>query len=199
MTRWHFTQKGNHREDFGFTLVELLVSMTLGSVIIASVYAIFLSQRSYLLQQQIRSEFLQVTRVAFDHMAWEVRMAGYDPTGADVIGLPYNAGQLEIRADLDSNGNTTGPNENITYTFDAPNMQILRNAGAGNEVFLDNIEAFSFEFFDEDGVATTVDEDIRQVSLEIRIRASKADPDYPLNNGFRTFTAFSFVTPRKLS
>ncbi|MBL7208292.1 MAG: prepilin-type N-terminal cleavage/methylation domain-containing protein, partial [Desulfobacterales bacterium] len=93
----------------GFTLVELLIAMTIGLIILAALSSTFLMQRKiYDVQEQI-VEMVQTARAAMDMMTREIRMAGYDPTGAGFDGITYDADQLEIKADMYQTNNTGNP------------------------------------------------------------------------------------------
>ena len=186
-------------KETGFTLVELLIAMTIGLIILAALSSTFLMQRkAYDVQEQI-VEMVQTARAAMDMMTREIRMAGYDPTGAGFDGIIYNAGQLQIRADLDGDGNTDGSNEDIIYTHDTTDLQIDRNTGGGNQPFAENIQSFTFDYLDSAGSSTTATADIRQIKITITARTSKADADYSANNGYRTHTLTSLITPRNLA
>ena len=68
-----------------FTLVGLLVAMTIALVVIAGISSTFISQRkTYDVQEQI-SEMLQNGRAAMDILSSEIRMTGY---GAPLPILP---------------------------------------------------------------------------------------------------------------
>ncbi len=182
----------------GFTLVELLIAMTIGLIILTALSSTFLMQRKiYDVQEQI-VEMVQTARAAMDMMTREIRMAGYDPTGTGFAGIPYSSSQLQIVADLDGNGNTTDSNENITYTYDAANLQIDRNTGSGDQPFSENIQLFTFDYLDSAGSATTATADIRQIRITIKARTSKADSNYSADNGYRTHTLTSLIMPRNL-
>lgn len=186
-------------KESGFTLVELLIAMAIGLIILAALSSTFLMQRKiYDVQEQI-VEMVQTARATMDMMTREIRMAGYDPAGATFDGIPYNAGQLQIRADLDGDGNITGQ-ENIIYIYDATDLQIDRNIGSGDQPFAENIQSFTFVYLKADGVTevTTSAEngDIRQIKITITARTSKADADY---GGYRTHTLTSLITPRNLN
>jgi type IV pilus assembly protein PilW len=185
----------------GFTLVELLIAMALAGIVLGALGSSFISQqKAYDVQEQI-SEMVQTTRAAMDMMTREVKMAGYDPspTSPGVVGIPYNASQLQIRADLNGNEDTGDDSEDITYTYDATNDQIDRNTGGGDQPFAENIEVFTFDYLDGSGNTTTTTADIRQIRLTITARTTKADPDYGINFGYRTYTLISLVTPPNLS
>jgi len=190
-----------NREN-GFTLVELLIAMTIGLIILAALSSTFLLQRkTYDVQEQI-VEMVQTARAAMDMMTREIRMAEYDPRkkdyGATFDGITYNSSQLQILADLNGNGSTADSNENITYTYDGTDFQIDRNTGGGAQPFAENIQSFTFDYLDSNGNSTTTTADIRQMRITITARASKADADYSTNNGYRTHTLTSLITPRNL-
>ena len=185
-------------KECGFTLVELLIAMAITGIILGTVVSTFITQRkTYALQEQI-TEMMQNARAAMETMTREIRMAGYHTIGAAFDGITYNAAQLQIRADLNSDGDTTDTDENITYSHDAANLQIIRNevAGAGNQPLVDRIQNFTFNYLDKDGNPTIISADIRQVRITITARTPKPDPKYAANGGYRTYTLTSVITPR---
>ena len=198
-------------KESGFTLVELLIAMTIGLIILAALSTTFLMQRKiYDVQEQI-VEMVQTARAAMDMMTREIRMGGCDPTGAGFDGIPYNAdlSTIDVYADLnDIPGidNPTGSYEHITYSYDSTNNQIDRNTntGGGNKPFAENIDKFDVSYWkedeDDDGemdeVTSPADNNkIRQIKITITVRSAKPDSDY---GGYRTHTLTSFITPRNL-
>ncbi len=185
-------------KESGFTLVELLIAMTIGLIILAALSSTFLIQRkTYDVQEQI-VEMVQTARAAMDMMTREIRMAGYNPAGSTFEGITYNSSQLQILADLDGNGSTADSNENITYTYDGTNFQIDRNTGGGAQPFAENIQSFTFNYLDSNGNSTTTSADIRQIMITITARTSRADGDYSANGGYRTHVLTSLIIPRNL-
>ena len=194
------------RGSQGFTLVEVLIAMAIGGILLGAVVSTFILQsRSYDVQEQM-TEMVQTARAAMDMIGREVRMAGYDPTGAGFEGIPYHGQQLQLLADLRGanptdppDGDTSDPNENIIYSYDADNLQIDRNTGGGNQPFAENIESFAFTYLDEDGCLTTNAAHIRQISVTITVRAARPDPEYAPQGGYRSFTLASLITPANLA
>jgi type IV pilus assembly protein PilW len=197
------------KREEGFTLVELLIAMAIGLVVLTSLSSAFVSQRKVYDAQEQVAEMVQGARAAMDMINSELKMAGYDPTDAEIVGVPYSATQLQILADLNSDGDTVGDtHEDIIYTYDSANKQIDRNTGGGAQPFAENIQAFTFQYWtdkDDDGngqideVVLAADEaDIRQIDITITSRTSKPDPDYGPNGGYRTYTLSSYVTPPNL-
>jgi len=179
-------------------MIELLISMAIGLVIITALTNTFVTQRrSYDVQQQITAA-VQMARAAIDMMSREIRLAGYDPTDAGITGITYSSSQLQVKADLNGDGTTGGPSENITYRFDSGDYSITRNTGGGNQPFAENAQAFSFQYLDGDGAATVISSDIRSVRISLTIRTEKPDANYEPNGGYRFIKLSSYITPRNL-
>lgn len=191
MNRWR-------NRKSGFTLVELMAALAISGIVLGAITATFISQsRSYDAQEEING-MQQSARAAMDLITREVRMAGYDPTSASIIGIvACSATSIQVRADVvdPADGLTTGANEDLTYTFDDPNDEILREG----ETLVEDIESFNFDCLDENGLATATPANIRQIQVTITARTSKPDPSYPVNGGFRTYTLTSLITPRNLA
>ena len=195
--------------ESGFSLVELLIAMTIGLIILAALSSTFLMQRKIYDVQEQTVEMVQTARAAMDMMSGEIRMAGYDPTGAmqksdptgaKFVGIPYDANKLQIYADLKGDEDTNDPHEYIKYTIDSDYpFEIRRDTGSGRQPFAENIQSFTFDYLEADGVTkvtTTADNDkIRQIKITITVRSAKPDADY---GGYRTHTLTSFITPRNL-
>ena len=193
-------------KEHGFTLVELLIGMTIGLIVLgALVSTLVIQNKSYAVQEQV-TEMTQNARAAMDMMTHEIQLGGYDPTNAGFSGIPYNVSQLQILADIDDDagtgagdGDTNDVNENITYTFDAVNNRITRDTGSGAEVFAENIDAFTFAYLDANGNSTTTTANIRQIRITITAKTDKPDLDYDPNSGYRAYTLTSLVTPKNLA
>lgn len=181
----------------GFTLIELLVTMAISMVVVGALANTFVTQRKTYDVQRELTEAIQMTRAVMDMMTREIRMAGYDPTGSGFAGIPYDSTQLQIFADLDSNGTLTDSNENVTYKFYPDTDEIKRRTGAGNfQPFAENAEAFSFEYLDGDGNATITSDNIRQIKITITVRTEHVNPT---DNQYRNMILTSYVTPRNLA
>jgi len=178
----------------------MLISMTIGLVIIGSLSSTFLMQRkTYDIQDQI-AEAVQTSRAAMDMLIREIHSAGYNPTGAGFNGITYNSSELRIQMDLDKDGTTSGKNEDIIYKYYPETYQIKRKTGAGYfQPFAENIQDFTFEYLDNSGDATTTTAFIRQMRITVTARTQKRDPDYPENDGYRTVTLSSLVIPHNLN
>ncbi len=184
----------------GFTMVELVVALTISLVLMGIAVKIFLvQQKAYNVQEQL-SEMQQNIRAAMDMIVRETKMAGYNPTEASFNGITYDTSQLRILADLDGNGAATSTNEDITYSYDGTDSQIVRDIGAGGQPVAENIQSFTFDYLDANGTSTTDTDAIRQIKITITGRTAKVDPDLKRVNGvgYRYGTLSAFVTPENL-
>lgn len=183
----------------GFTIIEMVVGLATGLIILGVAGRMFIIQQEHFNTQINTSEMQQNIRAAMNIIVKETRMAGYNPTGADFDGITYSTSIHRIMADITddtgdgtSDGDTDDTNEDITYSFDAANLQIDRDTGAGAQSIAENITAFTFSYLDTDGVATDTSSDIRQIQITITGRYS--DPD----TGYKYGTLTSNITPVNL-
>jgi type IV pilus assembly protein PilW len=172
--------------ESGFTIIELLIAMAMTGMILAAIFTFAIVQRQSFAAQEQASQMVQAARAAMDLLTHDTNSAGYNPTNAAFSGVTYHASQLQLRADLDGDGSTDDPDENIIYTYDASARQILRNTGDGDEPLASHITAFTCQYLDANGNTTTVSANIRQLRIAITARTAKPDLTYPTNGGYRT-------------
>jgi type IV pilus assembly protein PilW len=172
----------------GFTLVELLVAMTISSVVMAGIYSAYYSQQKTQVVQEQMADMQQNLRAAMFYMEREIRMAGCDPTGDADAGI-VTASDVsmsfteDIRGDTlgsDPDGDMADPNENITYALVGTDLQ--RNG----VVMAQNIDAIDFVYLDGEGnrlddgggsVVASIDQ-IRSVQITLVARTGRGDLGY---------------------
>ncbi|PKN53352.1 MAG: hypothetical protein CVU55_01645 [Deltaproteobacteria bacterium HGW-Deltaproteobacteria-13] len=143
----------------GFTLVELIVAIAVGSLIMLAIYSLSeMGQRSSAsLSKKIITQ--QDTRAVLDIMAMEIRMVSYNPKAIDagiwvdkdsaVVGAANsnkfmkgiqiaNKNEIMIEMDLNSNGTVYDAtkskceeNEVLHYKYDSADKTISRETGCG--------------------------------------------------------------------
>ena len=148
------------KKENGFTLVEILVALFIGSLMMVAIYSVVNSaqrsstgiERKVLAQQDARS--------ALDLMAMEIRMASYNPNSTTGNWLQTNCRDVSpnqnylgiqeatataITVEMDMNENCTepndpvcmrpagtdNPNETIRYNYDTNNRYITRSTNCG--------------------------------------------------------------------
>lgn len=191
------------QQEYGFSLVELLIAIAIGGILLASICQVFITQnQSYNVQAAV-AEMQQNARAAMDMMTRELRMAGYDPAGSSGAGMvSIAANSVSFTQDLNGDGDTADADESVTYSLytDANGIQCAgRNTGGGNQPLASNIQSLSFSYRDSSGSATAVAANVRQIQISIAATTATRDPNYPANGGYRTCTLISYVTPRNLA
>jgi type IV pilus assembly protein PilW len=188
----------------GYTLMELMVSMTIGLIVMASVATTFTSQtRTYSAQEQI-NQMEQNARGALDIMSREIKMAGYKPNGGSVTGVvSYSSTSLTIQADLNGDGivSTSGSDhEQIAYAYDSANKRITRQVGNDAAAILaENISALTFTYYQSTGTSyATSATTIRRIQISLTAKTEKPDPGYPSDGGYRTVDVSTTITPINL-
>ncbi len=138
----------------------------------------------------------QNVRIALRTMESEIRMAGFDSTEAAGAGIVNaTAVNLQFTRDLDSNGDVTGANEDITYSrydFDGDGQaDLVRNDvnGLGANPVALNCDALDFVYLDEDGAVTASLPDIRMIQVSIVIRTSDEDYSYTNSDVYQNIAA----------
>ncbi len=198
MPRLAGTPSGRGRGACGFTLIELLVVLAIQGILLAAVATSFTGQlTAYDLQEQI-SAMQQNARAAMTMVIREARTAGYDPARVGFAGLTYDPARLIIAADRNGDGDLSDPNERVVYFHDSHGLKLRRDTGGGGQPLAEDIQGFSVEYLDAAGNATTVAARIRQLRISVTARTSKRDPRYSRNDGYRTHTLRSVVTPANL-
>lgn len=165
----------------GFTLVELLVAMVIGSVVTTAIYSVYRVQQTSQLNQEQLVELEQNLRFAMYAISREFRMAGYpSDLGAGILRATPN--EITFSADLD--GDRTA--ERIGYgLYDADSdgdTDLGRIADPDQDQVLEtyllteNIDAIDFVYLDANGNQTTTD--IRSIEVTIVGRVNRPDHRY---------------------
>jgi type IV pilus assembly protein PilW len=168
-------------------------------IVLAAVFTFAIVQRQYLATQEQAAQMVQAARAAMDLLTHDIDMAGYNPTKAAFAGVTYHASQLQLKADVNGDGDAADAEETVIYTYDASARQLLRDSGNGPEPVADHIQAFTWEYLDANGTPTTLSAAIRQLRVTTTARTAKPDPKYATNGGHRPYILSSLLTPRNLT
>jgi len=146
----------------GFSLIEVMVAMTIAVIAIGLIIAAVISQQKNYITQERLVDMQQGLRAAMEVVGSELKMAGYDPLGtADASILAADTAELQFQVDLDRNG-ALGVGEVIRFalTNDANRDGIADGTpcdlgrgldGGALQVLAENIDALNFVYFDSDG------------------------------------------------
>ena len=148
------------RGQDGFTLVELMVAMSIFLLILVGIFQVFDPSRNAYQVSERKLGVQQNARVAMDRMARQIRMTGYFPENIDNDNTNdlSNSVQvatesaLAVAGDLD----TTGASSIYTFCLDAAGLRRVRGAiGAAasyvcsnGELIAESVTALRFAYFD---------------------------------------------------
>ena len=158
-------QQNIRHSNQGFTMVELLVAMTVSLLALGAIYSTFLNQQKSYVVQGETAAMHQNIRAAMFYLQREIRMAGCDPTGsAGAAIITAGATSINFTEDVigntpgsDSDGATDDPGENITYALDANNNLVRTDpvnppvvppALPVPQMVAQNIDAIDFVYLD---------------------------------------------------
>ncbi len=197
------------KKNPGFTLVELLVAVSISAIIMTGVYAAYNSQnKSYVVQEEVAA-LQQNLRAAIFYMSNQIREAGCNPNPAQMDTnrpriLTADVGEINFTADItggatgNADGDTDDSYENVTYSlYTSDGIQKLgvkSTATATNQPVVENVDALNFVYLDQNGNrldddgngnVTTSMNAIRSVEVTLVVRASREDPAYTDGNEYQ--------------
>ncbi len=116
------TQRTGQPARRGFTMVELVISMTIFAVVMGVVFSFLVGARNSYQETRERAQYQQSMRAVMSLITREVRSTGCDPTSAGFE--PFaTAATTGMQCSMDLNGDgdvtDTAPDETITYGYNA--------------------------------------------------------------------------------
>jgi type II secretory pathway component PulJ len=173
------------RNSKGIAITELLVSIAISGVVVAAIYLAHNIQRTaYEVTLEVTS-LQQDIRAAIHIIAKDIRTAGYVPPPSSPAGGFHNIADttvLELSYDgavpgAPADGTVNDPGEHIYYRRNAADNTLQRQVGVGGyQTFAENISAFTWTFFDENGQDVTADPNLDEgdvKAVEITLGASQ--------------------------
>jgi len=146
------------------TLVEILISTALISIVFGSVYLVYLTMLNTFSKGELKADLQQNARVGLAKMTQEMRMAGYDPTGALPLVTPppkaairaATAGCFSFLADVEGKNDTS----QITFKLDVTTLRRQQqpwkagtkefSGGLGAQPLTGSVSVLAFTYYDGD-------------------------------------------------
>lgn len=158
----------------GFTLIELMIAIAIGSIVIAGTVMLFHRQIMANNTQRLMVSMQQNVRAAVSFMERDIRMAASDPTGKARLDPDFpppeiqiaNGSELQFTSDADATETST------TTKYELIGDNLVRNG----QILAPNIDALNFVYLDEDGNTTSDIPDIRSIQLSIVARSGDSLP-----------------------
>lgn len=148
------------RGQAGFTLVELMVAMSIFLLILVGIFQVFDPSRNAYQVSERKLDVQQNARVAMDRMARQIRMAGYFPENTDANNANdlSNSIQIATESALSVAGDLDNTGASSVYTFCRDSSGLRRVQGAigaagsytcaNGQLMAESVTALSFAYFD---------------------------------------------------
>ena len=135
------------KNNQGFTLVEMMIAVTIFGIVMAGIYQTYDSQqKTYIMQEQV-IDMQQNNRTAIYFLGQELRMAGYDPSG-----------KADAKIDADSYMDSPGFN-----TAEIAEFEITMDLNGDRDLLDDSNEIIRYALTnddeDGDGISDAIDAD----------------------------------------
>ena len=194
----------NARSQRGFTLIELMISLTVMLVILAGLAQMTLESSRINRAQQMTAQTQANARNCMSMVVQRLRSAGWDPMNAGLQTVVWDSNpgdgisEIEVFADLDGDGATNGTDEQmlIQHTNGLIQWRRSNDVSASFTILASNITN------DADGDGT-VEDMFTQISnppladrVLVQITAQSPVPD-PMTGKFIRYTMRSEVALRK--
>ncbi len=177
------------RSAAGFTVTEILVTIGLGLVTLATVTSFHHFQLLSLRRQAVQNDLQMTARSAIDLFTRDISRAGRNPNCAAGISAIADAKQFLVRVQSDLNGDwdAEDQDEDITYVFKSGMDGIDRVANGTTAALVDNVvlEGSLIRYFDQNGAEITAGstglaagqrDQVRRIRLQILLRSNAPDP-----------------------
>jgi prepilin-type N-terminal cleavage/methylation domain-containing protein len=148
------------RDQDGFTLVELMVAMSIFLLILVGIFQVFDPSRNAYQVSERKLDVQQNARVAMDRMARQIRMTGYFPENVDNNNANdlQNPIQVATESALSVAGDLDGTGASSVYTFCRDSSGLRRVQGAigaagsytcaNGQLMAESVTALNFAYFD---------------------------------------------------
>lgn len=185
----------------GFTLVELVVALTMLSVVLGALMGVGLSiQRAYV-EERETARAQEYLRTAQFILVTVLRMVGADPHNTGLARLepdPLSHGTFDnVRVVADFNpadGDVTDPLEDVLVSVQAETLLVRWGAGGAGQAVAFTIRELRFEYYRSDGTLITT---ASQVGGATRVRFLLAGLRSPRSGALERIESWVYLRNRR--
>ena len=190
-------KKSANKNIAGFSLLELVISMTITLILMAMAGAIFTHSIGTRETETRRTAAITAAQNALNLISREVANSGYGLTDNGLVIADSNDKRLHFRSNIENSDATTNDaGEDLTYFLDSDSNAIVRYdrfAARQTSTVIDRIGNLSFQYWDYTGTAGNVTSNnvpsantarIR-ISVTVKIESAQGQP----NNQEITYTS----------
>lgn len=154
--------KSTIKNDPGFSLIELLISMTIMLVVLGIAFTLFGRSMSTRQRESSRTDALTSAQAALNVISREIANSGYGIVGNGIVAADSTVQKLHFVSNVvNTNTVITDQGENLTYFFEPTTQSILRYDANGNgpgspetSIVINRISNIDFTYFDYVGSST---------------------------------------------
>lgn len=147
------------RSAAGFSIIELLLAMTIMIVVLGLAASLFSKSFSTRKRESSRTDALTSAQAALNVISREIANSGYGLTTNGIVLSDSNNLKLHFLSNIgNSNMATTDGGEDITYFYDAGSESIMRYDANGKgvnspetSIIINRISSVEFQYFDYSG------------------------------------------------
>ncbi len=178
----------------GFSLIELLIGMTVTLILLSVISTIVFRSTSVRARESRKADALVSAQAALNVMTREIANSGFGIFTDSTSQIPSNgivvsdsgANRIRVRSNFDNVGNyspsagdtvinTNGPGEDITFFFDTATQSIVRYdpyalGGPETSVVVNKISNVTLSYFNYTSSSSTVTETSTPTSATGRVR-----------------------------
>lgn len=176
-------RSGMLRDESGFTLTEVLVTMMMMILVMFALYSVFdMSLRVFGFGND-KTEATENARLGMERMEREIRAAYPDRTvDPPKLFSTWTSDQITFGNDLDGSRKIECPNvqnecETITYKRGADPTMLIREKGGSPQPVVEFVDGLSFEYLNRYGATATSEKDIYMVRISLTTRVDRSLAD----------------------
>jgi len=170
----------NKTKESGFSIVELLIAVTVMMVVLGLVGSLFSKSLGVRQRESSRTDALTSAQAALNVISREIANAGYGLTDNGIVLADSNNQKLHFLSNVNNNNEVlTNRYEDVTYFFDPVTSSILRHdangAGTGSpqtSIIINRISSVNFRYFNYSGSNSAATESNTPTAQTGRIRVT---------------------------
>lgn len=147
------------RKHAGFSLVELIVAMTITLVLLGLVTSLFARAMGSRERESRKADALTSARAALSSISREIGNSGFGLSDNGIVIANSGSQRIRVRANLSNNDYTTDEaGEDVSYYFDAGTQSIVRyspNENPTTAIIVNRISNVTFTYFDYVATSST--------------------------------------------
>ncbi|HEY8562636.1 MAG TPA: type II secretion system protein [Pyrinomonadaceae bacterium] len=145
-------KKTRNIENKGFSLIELMIAMTITLALMGVATTLFSGALGIRTRESRRADALSSARAALSSLSREISNSGYGLTSNGIVTADSNNKKIHFRANLSNDDYTTDSiGEDVTYFFDDETKSIVRydpNNEQTTSVIVNRISDVTFTYYD---------------------------------------------------